>query len=134
MGSRWHRLVSSLWGTVLMLALSLGLPGIGTAPVNAAEILGVSGPTRLRVGDQNRGYLVDLACVSVAEGDRQPALDWIRRHGPRGARVNLRPVGQRDGVLVAAVRVLKEDLDLGEGLVAQGLASASPCAEIAGER
>jgi hypothetical protein len=36
-------------------------------------------------------------------------------------------------VLVAAVRVLREDLDLGEGLVAEGLASPSPCPETAGE-
>ncbi len=130
---RARGLATSLLGTLLVLWLSLGLPGIGTAPAEAAEILGVPGPTRLRVGDQNRGYLVDLACVSVAEADRQPALDWIRRHGPRGTRVNLRPVGQRDGVLVAAVRVLSNDLDLGEGLVAEGLASSSPCSETTGE-
>jgi hypothetical protein len=130
---RWRGLATSLLGTMLIFGLSLGLPGIGPSRVEAAEILGVPGPTRLRVGDQNRGYLVDLACVSVAEADRQPALEWIRRHGPRGARVTLRPAGQRDGVLVAAVRVLREDLDLGEGLVAEGLASPSPCPETAGE-
>jgi hypothetical protein len=116
-----------------MLWLCLGLPGIFTARAEAAEILGVPSPTRLRVGDQNRGYLVDLACVSVAEADRQPALDWMRRHGPRGTRVNLRPAGQRDGVLVASIRVLSTDLDLGEGLVAEGLATVSPCSEDSGE-
>jgi len=116
-----------------VLCLSLGLAGIGTPPVGAAEILGVPAPTRLRVGDQNRGYLVDLACVTVADADRQPALDWIRRHSPRGTRVNLRPLGQHDGVLIASVRVLSNDLDLGEGLVAEGLASASPCSETSGE-
>jgi hypothetical protein len=118
---------------LLIFWCTLGAPGIAVSRAEAAEIQGVAGPTRLRVGDQNRGYLVDLACVSVAEADRQPALEWIRRHGARGTRVNLRPVGQQDGVLIAAVRVLSSGLDLGEGLVAEGLATASPCPEAGGE-
>ncbi len=129
----WFVRFTPLLCIVLTLWLNLGLPGILMDRAEAAEILGVPGPTRLRVGDQNRGYLVDLACVSVAEADRQPALEWIRRHGPRGTRVNLRPMGQRDGVLLASIRVLNTDLDLGEGLVAEGLATLIPCPEATGE-
>ncbi len=118
----------------MILALALGIPGLSPPQAEAAEILGVPSPTQLRVGDQNRGYRVDLACVTVAEADRQPALEWMRRHGARGTRVNLRPVGEHDGVLVARVRVLASGLDLGEGLVAEGLAAAAPCSADAPER
>ncbi|MFM1798677.1 MAG: hypothetical protein RLZZ117_955 [Cyanobacteriota bacterium] len=119
--------------TLVLLGSLLGIPGIEVPEATAAEIQAVSGPTRLRVGDQNRSYLVDLACVSVAEADRQSAMEWIRRHGSRGTRVNLRPLGQEEGVLIAAVRVLSNGLDLGEGLVAQGLATPSPCPDAGGE-
>ncbi len=116
-------------GGLLILATVLGVPGFTLSPAEAADILGIPSPTRLRVGDQNRGYLVDLACVTVAEADRQAALEWMRRHGARGTRVNLRPVAEHDGVLVARVKVLSSNLDLGEGLVAEGLATVLPCAE-----
>jgi hypothetical protein len=98
----------------------------------AAEIFGVPGPTLLRVGDQNRGYLVELACLAVEEANSQEAVAWLRRHGPRGTKVNLRPVSEHDGLLVAQVRVLTSGLDLGEGLVAEGWATAVPCPEATG--
>ncbi|MFN9644143.1 MAG: hypothetical protein ACK6BG_03220 [Cyanobacteriota bacterium] len=120
-------------GLALALALGLGLPGLSLPRAEAAEILGVPSATRLRVGDQNRGYVVDLACVTVADAESQPAREWMRRHGTRGTRVNLRPVGEHDGVLVARVRVLASGLDLGEGLVAEGLAEAVPCSASAPE-
>ncbi|MEB3318686.1 MAG: hypothetical protein VKO39_11180 [Cyanobacteriota bacterium] len=110
-----------------MLALALGCTGIGVPRALAAEIFSIPSPTRLRVGDQNRGYLVELACIAVADVDRQAALDWLRGQGSRGTRVNLRPVGEQDGVLVAKVRILSSGLDLGEGLVTRGLASPIPC-------
>ena len=95
----------------------------------AAEIFGVPGPTLLRVGDQNRGYLVELACLEVEEANSQQAVEWLRRHGSRGTKVNLRPVSEHDGRLVANVKILNSGLDLGEGLVAEGLATAMPCPE-----
>ncbi len=116
-------------GLVFLLALVLGIPGLSPPRAEAAEIRTVPSPTRLRVGDQNRVYLVDLACVTVADADQEAALDWLRRHGTRGTRVNLRPVGEHDGVLVAKVRVLASGLDLGEGLVAEGLAATAPCSD-----
>jgi hypothetical protein len=112
---------------LLMLALAMGFTGIGVPSAQAAEILAVPSPTRLRVGDQNRGYLVELACIAVEDADGQAALEWLRGQGSRGTRVNLRPRGEHDGVLVANVRILSSGLDLGEGLVARGLATALPC-------
>lgn len=114
---------------MLLACLVIGVQSVAVSTAAAAEILAVPSPTRLRVGDQNRGYLVDLACIAVTEANRQPALAWVRQHGPRGTRVNLRPVGERDGVLVASVQVLSNGLDLGESLVEQGLATITPCPE-----
>jgi len=120
-------LAKPLLARLLMLALALGFTGIGVPSALAAEILAVPSPTRLRVGDQNRGYLVELACIAVEDADGQAALEWLRGQGTRGTRVNLRPRGEHDGVLVANVRILSSGLDLGEGLVARGLATALPC-------
>jgi len=127
--NRSRPLSRSLVQALLLLVLSIGWLGLAAPSAMAAAILGVPSPTLLRVGDQNRGYLVELACLAVEEANSQPALDWLRRHGTRGTRVNLRPVGQHDGLLVAHVRVLSNGLDLGEGLVAERLATVSPCPE-----
>jgi hypothetical protein len=115
---------------LLTLALWIGCTAVW-APDRAlaAEIFAVPGPTLLRVGDQNRGYLVELACLEVEDANSQQAVEWLRRHGSRGTKVNLRPVGKHDGLLVANVRILNSGLDLGEGLVAEGLATAMPCPE-----
>jgi hypothetical protein len=115
---------------LLLLALLLCLTGIGVPGALAAEILSVPSATRLRVGDQNRGYLVELACVAVEEANSASAVAWLRRQGSRGTRVNLRPLSEQDGVLVAKVQILSSGLDLGEGLVAEGLATAFPCPEL----
>ena len=121
-----HTLIFGL----LTLALWIGCTVVW-APESAlaAEIFGVPGPTLLRVGDQNRGYVVELACLEVEDANSQQAVEWLRRHGSRGTKVNLRPVSEHDGRLVANVKILNSGLDLGEGLVAEGLATAMPCPE-----
>ena len=49
----------------------------------AAEVLQVRSATLLQVGDRNRNYSVQLACVEVAPDDEQQAQDWLRRAVPR---------------------------------------------------
>lgn len=93
----------------------------------AAEILSIRSATLLQIGDQNRSYQVRLACLEVEDSNSHEALMWLQRHGNRGTKVNLRPVSQLNGVLVAKVSVLKSGLDLGDAMVAEGLASPSPC-------
>ena len=100
---------------------------LAPAAAGAAEVRQVRGPTLLQVGDSNRSYAVLLACVAVDPAQEAAATDWLRQQAPRGTRVNLRPVGQRDGMLLARVRTQTErggpDLDLGRGLMAEGLAT-----------
>ena len=94
----------------------------------AAEVLQVRSATLLQVGDRNRNYTVQLACVDVAVEDQQRAQDWLRAELPRRRRVNLRPEGSADGVLIARVTPLGDELDLGAVLIQQGLAQ-STCSE-----
>ena len=95
---------------------------IGGSPAWAAEVLQVRTPSLLQVGDHNRTYTVELPCLSVPEGEEAAAVAWLRQQVPRRRRVNLRPVGSRDGQLLARVTPIGESQDLSAGLVAAGLA------------
>ena len=110
------------WLLAAAMALVLLL---GAAVAQAAEVLQVRSGTLLQVGDHNRTYTVELACVAVPAGGDEAAAAWLRQALPRRTKVNLRPVGNDDGTLVARVQRLG-DSDLGSGLVAAGLASAKP--------
>lgn len=112
---------------LLLLGLWAGELTLAVSGAGAAEILSIRSGTQLQVGDQNRSYGVKLACLAVNEAQSQEAQGWLQRHGPRGTRVNLRPLAEQDGLLVARVSVLKSGLDLGQGMVAAGLASPLPC-------
>lgn len=109
----------------LLLGLACLLPVGLLAPtaVAAAELLQVRSATLLQVGDSNRSYSVELACVAVDAQQQQPAIDWLRQQLPRRSRVNLRPMGNHNGILLARVQKLGEATDLGSGLIAAGLAS-----------
>ena len=89
----------------------------------AAEVLVVRTATLLQVGDSNRSYTVELACLAVAPEQQQQALAWMRRELPRRSRVNLRPLGSHDGILLAKVQKLGSATDLASGLIAAGQAS-----------
>jgi len=122
-----------------LLAVLLLWPGAALA----AEVLQVRGATLLQLGDQNRSYTVQLACVEVAEAQQVEAVAWLRQAVPRHTRVNLRPMGQNQGVLLARVQPLapvrgstNQAADLGSGLIAAGLAQAdshasADCANVA---
>lgn len=111
----------------LSLALLLAILADGQA-ASAAEVLQIRTGTLLQVGDSNRSYSVRLGCLELKPGSEDVALAWVRRHAPRGTRVNLRPMGEAHGELVAHVTVVPrrgggEPIDLGASLVTEGLAS-----------
>ena len=109
----------------LLAAVLLLLP----ARSLAAEVLQVRSARLLQVGDHNRTYTVELACLSLPPGGEQAATDWLRGSLPRRTRVNLRPMGSHDGTLVARVQRLGGDgqpTDLSQGLIAAGLAEPEP--------
>lgn len=98
-------------------------------PAQAAEVLQVTGPNRLLIGDRNRSSTVRLGCLAVAPEDAESATALLRLLLPRHRRVNLRPLGVQQGELVASLRPIDpEGGDPAEALVAAGLATAVPCA------
>lgn len=117
------------WRAALALMLSAIVLILGSASVQAAEVLQVRSGSLLQIGDQNRSYSVELACLSLpAEGDAAAAA-WLRHELPRRTRVNLRPVSSHDGTLVARVQPLGGNaagMDLSDGLIAAGLAAPLP--------
>jgi endonuclease YncB( thermonuclease family) len=120
MGRTWQLpLISAL----LILLVLVVMP----ASSAAAELRQVRTATVLQVGDSNRSYSVRLACIAVAADQEQEAVRWLKQAVSRGSRLNLRPLGQDDGQLLARVSSLprgqRPGQDLGAGLVAAGLAT-----------
>ena len=109
---------------LILLVVMLASP----LPSMAAEVLQVRSSTLLQIGDRNRNYSVRLACVAVDPANEQAAVDLLKKAVPRRKRVNLRPEGNEDGVLIARVTPLDADQDLGLSLVTTGLATQS-CSE-----
>ena len=119
MPSRLRSLAAAgLLGLLLLLPFACLAPGRAAA----AEVLQVRGADLLQVGDSNRSYSVELACMTPLEGSREQAVAWLRQQLPRRSRVNLRPIANRDGTLVARVQKLGAEQDISAGLVAAGLA------------
>ena len=123
-----HGLRIQLIGAALLALVLLVAPAI----TRAAELLQVRSGTVLQVGDHNRNYTVELGCLRLPPGAEADAAaaGWLRQELPRRTRLNLRPLGSRDGLLVARVQRLAAgstpELDLNAGLVAAGLAEALP--------
>ncbi|MFM8277544.1 MAG: nuclease [Cyanobium sp.] len=135
---RWHRAVGSTprsgplatlqrcgWQVALALLSSLLL--LWSAPLDAAELLQVRGPTQLQVGDRNRFYPVDLACIQVPQATHAQATNWLKQQLPRGTKLNLRPIQVQGDALIARVMRLDNGQDLSEALIQAGLAQAGPC-------
>lgn len=110
------------------LALTAGF-GAFAAEASAAEVLQVTGPDRLLIGDGNRSTAVRLGCVAVPPESAAEATQLLRQLLPRHRRVNLRPLGIRDGEMLARISSLdSEDGDPAKALLAAGLAQPAPCA------
>ncbi len=91
--------------------------------VDAAEILQVTNSTVLLIGDHNRTYTVKLSCTEISPELEQESVDWLRKQLPRHTKVNLKPKGSVDGVLVAKVIPFNSDIDITEKYINEGLAT-----------
>ena len=90
--------------------------------VDAAEILQVTSSSVLLIGDHNRTYTVKLACTSVSHDLEDKSVDWLKKQLPRHTKVNLKPEGSVDGVLIARVIPSKSNIDISEKYINEGLA------------
>ena len=93
------------------------------AKVYAAEILQVSSSSVLLIGDNNRTYTVKLACTEISPELEDKSVKWLKKRLPRHTKVNLKPKGSVDGVLVAKVIPFKTNADITEDYINEGLAT-----------
>ena len=91
--------------------------------VYAAEILQVSSSSVLLIGDHNRTYTVKLACTEITPNLEEKSVKWLKEQLPRHTKVNLKPKGSIDGVLVAKVIPFNSDIDINEKYIKEGLAT-----------
>ncbi len=92
--------------------------------VYAAEILQVSGSNVLLIGDNNRTYTVKIACTEIISPDlEEKSVKWLKEQLPRHTKVNLKPKGSIDGVLVAKVIPFNSNIDITEKYINEGLAT-----------
>ena len=91
--------------------------------VYAAEVLQVSSSSVLLIGDNNRTYTVKIACTEIRPDLEEKSVIWLRKELPRHTKVNLRPKGFIEGVLVAKVIPFNSNIDITEKYINEGLAS-----------
>tara|TARA_Y100001968_G_scaffold216900_1_gene199633 strand:- start:232 stop:588 length:357 start_codon:yes stop_codon:yes gene_type:complete len=91
--------------------------------VDAAEILQVTSSSVLLIGDHNRTYTVKLACAEISPDLEVKSVNWLKKELPRHTKVNLKPRGSVDGVLVAKVIPFDSNIDITEKYINEGLAA-----------
>ena len=89
----------------------------------AAEVLQVSSSSVLLVGDNNRTYTVKIACAEISPDLEERSIDWLKKQLPRHTKVNLKPKGSVDGILVAKVIPINSNIDITEKFINEGLAT-----------
>ena len=73
---------------ILRLLSCLLVVLLAASPAAAAEVLQVRTASLLQVGDGNRTYTVQLACIEVEPAGESAAVDWLRQELPRRRRVH----------------------------------------------
>ena len=90
--------------------------------VNAAEILQVSNSSVLLIGDNNRTYTVKIACTEIRPDLEEKSIEWLKKQLPRHTKVNLKPKGSIDGMLIAKIIPFNSNIDISEEYIKEGLA------------
>jgi len=91
--------------------------------IDAAEILQVTSSNVLLIGDHNRTYTVQLACTEISADLEEKSVNWLKNQLPRHTKVNLKPKGSVDGVLIAKVIPIDSNIDIAEKYIIEGLAT-----------
>ncbi len=109
---------------IFAICLNLGFVFVwmNPLPVLAAQVFQIRSASVLQIGDSNRSYTVQLACIEVDPKYQEEAKKWLKEETPRGQKVNLRPEGVKDGVLIAKVNSIGKANDLSGGLIEKGFA------------
>ena len=90
--------------------------------VYAAEILQISNSSVLLIGDNNRTYTVKIACTEIRPELEEKSVEWLKKQLPRHTKVNLKPKGSIDGILIARIIPFNRNIDISEEYIKEGLA------------
>ena len=88
----------------------------------AAEILQVRSSSLLLVGDHNRTYTVKIACAEISPELEDESISWLKKQLPRHTKINIKPQGSLDGVLIARVIPLNSNIDITDKYINEGFA------------
>ena len=110
---------------IIFILISITLIFLIPSNVLAAQILQVRDSTTLIIGDQNRNYTVRIACINVEKSKEKEAKKYVDLLLPRYSKVNLRPKGSKDGVLISRVIRIDSDDDIGDQIISAGLGSSN---------
>ena len=103
----------------------IGLSFILNNPIFAAEILQVRDSNTLIIGDQNRNYTVKIACLETEDSKDKIIKSYLEEILPRHSKVNLKPKGSRDGILISRVIKLDTGDDITTSIVKKGYANSN---------
>ncbi|WP_320664151.1 nuclease [Prochlorococcus sp. MIT 1223] len=111
----------------LLIPFLILISSLILVPLNliAAEVLNISNSTTLLIGDHNRNYTVQIACLAVDPSQEKTVIGFLEASLPRHSKINLKPKGSDDGVLISNIIKIGPDLDIAEEIVSRGLASST---------
>ncbi len=110
---------------VLFFLIGLVFFALGPLGLYAAEIMQVTDSSTLLIGDQNRTYTVKIACLEVDPSKEDSIINFLKSDLPRHSRVNLKPKGSEQGVLISKVILLGTNDDIGSKIVSKGWAKSA---------
>ena len=92
--------------------------------VNSAEVLQITNSSTLLIGDHNRNYTIRIACLVVDPSNESNAIDTLEKILPRHTKVNLKPKGSQNGVLISKVLRIDDNKDISLDLIDRGIAKS----------
>ena len=110
---------------IFLLLITLFFLTLKPFSLNAAEVLQITNSSTLLIGDQNRNYTVKIACLDLDPSKESYIIDYLKSELPRRSRVNLKPKGSQDGVLIAKIISIENNIDVGDMIVAKEWAKPS---------
>ena len=90
--------------------------------VFSAEVMQVSSSSVLLIGDHNRTYTIKIACAEISPDLEEVSTKWLKKQLPRHTKVNLKPKGAEDGILVARIIPINSENDITDKYISEGLA------------
>ena len=64
-----------------------------------------------------------IACTEIRPDLEEESINWLKKQLPRHTKVNLKPKGSVDGVLVAKVIPFDSNIEITEKYINEGLAT-----------